>query len=159
MKVIHNITCLDLFCLNSWYGYEYYVLGIAGTLIILFLFGYWAQVKASKGTFWDAYRRYELRKNLEIRYGDITLSMGLKDDYKKMAMEYIVDRWFLAAEMALQTVSSSLLTRIEAKYIKLSAGQGFEGFYTKIKGSISRILRRQKKDKREEKLKKTSRIS
>jgi hypothetical protein len=62
---------------------EYYVLLIAGAAIPLFYLGHYSQVNAHRTTLWDAYRRNELRKNLEIRYGDLSLSLGIQDRYKK----------------------------------------------------------------------------
>jgi hypothetical protein len=101
------------------YGYEMYVLIIGTIALVFMLFGYWAQVKSNKATLWDAYKRYELRKNLEIRYGDLTLSFGIKDKYKKRALEYIIDRWFLAVDTTIQTISRWFLTKLEQEYVKL----------------------------------------
>ena len=100
-------------------GYAFYVWITAGLAIALFLFGYWAQVKSNKGTLWDAYRRYELRKNLEIRYGDLILAFGIKDEYKTKALEYMVDRWFLGADNTIQTISRHFLSNLEERYVKL----------------------------------------
>jgi hypothetical protein len=65
------------------YGYEYYVLVTAVVAIVFLLLGYRSQIKSNKDIFWDAYKRYQLRKNLEIRYGDLSLAFGIKDKYKQ----------------------------------------------------------------------------
>ena len=96
--------------------YEYYVLFIALVSILLFFLGHHAQVNANRATLWDAYRRNELRKNLEIRYGEISLSLGINDKFKKKTIEYMVDRWFLAVEQSMQSLSSFLLTMVEEIY-------------------------------------------
>jgi hypothetical protein len=100
-------------------GYEIYVLTIAGIAIALLLLGYRAQIKSNYATFWDAYKRYELRKNLEIRYGDLMLAFGIKDKYKTKALEYLVDRWYLGADTTIQTISRYFLTTLERKYVRL----------------------------------------
>jgi hypothetical protein len=100
-------------------GYEIYVLMISGIAIALLLLGYRAQIKSNYATFWDAYKRYELRKNLEIRYGDLMLAFGIKDKYKTKALEYLVDRWYLGADTTIQTISRYFLTVLERKYVKL----------------------------------------
>jgi hypothetical protein len=98
---------------------EYYVLVIAGAAIPLFCLGYYSQVNAHRTTLWDAYRRNELRKNLEIRYGDLSVSLGVQDRYKKKILEYMVDRWFLAVEQSLSSLSSFLLSIVEKVYSSL----------------------------------------
>ena len=104
---------------TSMHGYETYILVISAIAIVLLLFGYRAQIRSNYATFWDAYKRYQLRKNLEIRYGDLALSLGIKDKYKTKALEYMVDRWFLAVDNTIQTVSRHFLTRVEKEYARL----------------------------------------
>jgi hypothetical protein len=106
----HGVHILEKFV------YEYYVLIIALVSILMFFLGHHAQVNANRATLWDAYRRNELRKNLEIRYGELSLSLGIKDEFKKKTIEYMVDRWFLAVEQSIQSLSSFLLTMVEEIY-------------------------------------------
>lgn len=67
---------------TSMHGYETYILVISAIAIVLLLFGYRAQIRSNYATFWDAYKRYQLRKNLEIRYGDLALSLVSKTNTK-----------------------------------------------------------------------------
>ena len=106
------------------YLYEYYVLAIAVASIVLFYLGYHAQVKAHRTTLWDAYRRNELRKNLEIRYGELSLALGVKNEFKKKAIEYMVDRWFLGVEQSMQSSSSFLLIIVEELYRRFKEPEG-----------------------------------
>jgi hypothetical protein len=101
------------------YGYEYYVLATAGIAIVLLLIGYKSQVTSNKDTFWDAYKRYQTRKHLEIRYGDLTLAFGINEKYRGRALEYIVDRWFLGVDNTMQTISRWFLTKLEGEYREL----------------------------------------
>ncbi len=102
------------------HGYELYIFAAVVGAIPFLLFGYRAQVRSNQATFWDAYRRYELRKNLEIRYGDITLDLGIDEKNKIKALEYMIDRWFLATDNTIQTISRYFLTQLEEKYLKIS---------------------------------------
>jgi hypothetical protein len=111
ISMVHENSLLDK------HLYEYYTLGIAAASTGLFYLGHHAQVNAHRTTLWDAYRRNELRKNLEIRYGELSLSLGIKDKYKIKAIEYVVDRWFLAVEQTMQSLSSFLLTLVEQVYL------------------------------------------
>jgi hypothetical protein len=112
--ILLYINDIDIF---QKYMYEFYALLIAPALVVLFWFGHHAQANAHRTTLWDAYRRNELRKNLEIRYGELSLSLGIINKYKKKTIEYIVDRWFLGVEQSMQSLSSFLLTMIEELYL------------------------------------------
>jgi hypothetical protein len=101
-------------------GYELYVFAAVVVAIPVLLFGYRAQIRSNQATFWDAFKRYELRKNLEIRYGDMTLYLGIDNKHKVKALEYMIDRWFLATDNTIQTISRYFLTQLEGKYLKLS---------------------------------------
>jgi hypothetical protein len=123
MAVFAIIGLLQLalyFLTMQLHGYELYVFATAAVAIPLLLFGYRAQVRSNQATFWDAYKRYELRKNLEIRYGDMTLYLGIGDKHKIKALEYMIDRWFLATDNTIQTISRYFLTELEQKYLKIS---------------------------------------
>jgi hypothetical protein len=98
------------------YGYEYYVLATTGAAILFLLIGYVSQIISNRDIFWDAYKRYQLRKNLEIRYGDLTLAFGVEEKYRARALEYIVDRWFLGVDTTIQTISRWFLTKLEEQY-------------------------------------------
>ncbi|HXT84178.1 MAG TPA: hypothetical protein VN704_07595, partial [Verrucomicrobiae bacterium] len=83
-------------------------------ILIIFLFmGYHAQIKSNGSYLWDAYRRYELGKDLYAKYGDLSLSLDIKDEMKQKAMEYIVDKWILAIDHSLKSTSAKLLTKVE----------------------------------------------
>jgi hypothetical protein len=109
--------------LPNLHGYEVYVIVISIIAAIFFRYGLRAQEKSSKEILWDAYKRYQLRKNLEIRHGDITIAFRIKDDAKKIVLEYIIDRWFLGVENAKQTISRYLITKVEEEYKKLQDDQ------------------------------------
>jgi hypothetical protein len=64
---------------------------------------------------------------LEIRYGEISLSLGINDKFKKKTIEYIVDRWFLAVEQSMQSLSSFLLTMVEEIY-SFPATRGLDNY-------------------------------
>jgi hypothetical protein len=113
------LTLITYMNIHRIYGYERYVIVVAILAIFFLLFGYRAQIKSNEAIFWDAYKRYQLRKNLEIRYGDLTLSFGIKDEHKTRAIEYMVDRWFLGVDNTIQTISRYLLTKLEEKYKKI----------------------------------------
>jgi len=107
-------------------------------LIPLFIIAYLAQISSNKKIFWNAYRRNELRKILEAKHGDVPLALGIKEEYRKKAYDYILDRWFHAAEMAVKDLSRHLITkaeylyndkmnRIDSKHITLSALKNLSG--------------------------------
>jgi hypothetical protein len=81
-----------------------------------FYMGYRAQLNANKNIFWNAYRRNELRKVLESRYGDLPLSLGVLDKYRKKARDYIEDRWFFAVDSTVMDLSRYLLGEAEMYY-------------------------------------------
>jgi hypothetical protein len=121
------------------HGYEMYVIIISIIAAILFRFGLRSQEKSSKEALWDAYKRYQLRKNLEIRHGDITIAFRIKEDYKKIALDYIIDRWFLGVENAKQTISRYLLTKLETEYKELRKDPNLEDRkkFKKINGLLT----------------------
>jgi len=82
----------------------------------LFYAGHHAQENAHRYSLFDAFKRNEFRKNLEIRYGEISLSLGIKEEYKNKAIEYFVDRWLLGVEQSMLSISSFVLTLVEEAY-------------------------------------------
>lgn len=82
----------------------------------LFYAGHHAQENAHRTSLFDAFKRNEFRKNLEIRYGEISLSLGIKEEYKNKAIEYFVDRWLLGVEQSMLSISSFVLTLVEEAY-------------------------------------------
>jgi hypothetical protein len=112
-KVIEAITIKSIYSLNTS---DIIFIGLLFVLIIAFYRGYKAQINANKNILWNAYRRNELRKTLEARYGDLALSLGIKNDYKKVAEDYILDRWFLAAEHTIRDISGGILNKAEIAY-------------------------------------------
>jgi len=102
------------------YLWEIFVFTISLISIGLFYAGHHAQVNAHRMSLWDAFKRNELRKNFEIRYGEISLSMGIKDEYKNKFIEYFVDRWFLGVEQSVLYISSFVLTLVEEAYMILN---------------------------------------
>jgi hypothetical protein len=114
--LIYHFSIVHQKLLYDNYLYEYYVLAITLVSIVLFYLGHHAQVNAHRTTLWDAYRRNELRKNLEIRYGELSLALGIRDKYKKRTIEYMVDRWFLGVEHSMQSLSSFVLTIVREVY-------------------------------------------
>ncbi|HET7643631.1 MAG TPA: hypothetical protein VFK40_08995, partial [Nitrososphaeraceae archaeon] len=104
---------------NYYHGYEVYIISIAIIATCLFFLGLKAQVKSNRESLWDGYKRYQLRKNLEIRYGDIPLAFGITEKHIKRALEYIIDRWFLGVETTIQTISRFLLTKLEKAYLEI----------------------------------------
>lgn len=82
----------------------------------LFYVGHNAQENAHRASLFDAFKRNEFKKNLEIRYGEISLSLGIKDEYKNKAIEYFVDRWLLGVEQSMLSISSFVLTFVEEAY-------------------------------------------
>jgi hypothetical protein len=105
----HVATCPDTTC--DYMTFLYMVL-----LIPAFWLGYLAQIRVNKDILWNAYKRNKLKNLLDAKYGDLSLSLGIRNEYKNNAMNYIVDRWFLATDRALRDISSSLLTQAERKY-------------------------------------------
>lgn len=87
-------------------------------LFMLFYLGYRSQKRANTSIFWSAYRRNELQKSLEAKYGDLTLSLGIVKEHQRQAWYYITDKWYLAVESARRVVSSSILSKAECFYIK-----------------------------------------
>jgi hypothetical protein len=82
----------------------------------LFYAGHHAQENAHRASLFDAFKRNEFRKNLEIRYGEISLSLGIRDRYKNKAIEYFVDRWLLGVGQSMLSISSFVLTLVEEAY-------------------------------------------
>lgn len=85
-------------------------------LVPAFIIAYLAQVNSNKNIFWRAFRRNELRKILDAKHGDLTLALGIKSSFMKRAMDFITDRWFLAADYALKDLSIFFLTKAEKSY-------------------------------------------
>lgn len=111
--VSEKITLTSIYSLD---GSDIIYLGVLLGLIVAFLRGYRAQINANRNILWNAYRRNELRKTLETRFGDLSLSLGIKDDYKKLAEDYILDCWFLAAENTIRDISGGILNQAELAY-------------------------------------------
>jgi hypothetical protein len=85
-------------------------------LILLFIIGYYTQLKSNGSYLWDTYRRYELGKDLYAKYRDLSISLGIKDEKKQKSMECIVDKWILAIGHSLKSTSAKLLNRGETIY-------------------------------------------
>jgi hypothetical protein len=107
---------LNLVSPSSLNTFDSLFLIVTFVLIIAFYLAYKAQINANKDILWNAYRRNELKKNLEARFGDLTAILGIADKYKKVAEDYILNCWFLAAEYSLRDVSGAILTRAEIAY-------------------------------------------
>jgi hypothetical protein len=56
------LTLLTYTSIHRIYGYESYVIVVAILVIFFLLFGYRAQIKSNEAIFWDAYKKYQLRK-------------------------------------------------------------------------------------------------
>ena len=109
-SVRHNVELINI---NFW---EILAFAISIISIGLFYAGHHAQVNAHRASLFDAFKRNELRKNLEIRYGEISLSLGIREKYQKRVIEYFVDRWLLGVEQSMLSISSFVLTLVEEAY-------------------------------------------
>jgi hypothetical protein len=116
MAFYRNLSAVFfIICIMSSF-FDLKVSFITLVLAAIFYLGYKSQKSAYKSIFWNAYRRNELEKSLEAKYGDLSLSLGIDDKYKKQASYYILDKWFLAVESARRVISSSLLSKAEEEY-------------------------------------------
>ena len=62
------------------------------------------------------HRRNELRRNLEAKYGDLTLRLGITDKYKKVSYSIYSRKVVSPAEHAMRDISSSLLSKAETTF-------------------------------------------
>jgi hypothetical protein len=92
-------------------------------LSIVFYFCYRAQNDANSLILWNSYRRNEVSKSLEAKYGDLTLALGVIDKFKEQSSDYITDTWFLALNSAMKGVSSVLYSEAEQAYTKFKLGR------------------------------------
>jgi hypothetical protein len=89
---------------------------LTSVLSVIFYFGYRAQNEANFSVLWNSYRRNQLTKSLEAKYGDLPLALGVNDHFKQKSLDYITDRWFLAVENAMKAVSSVIYSEAERAY-------------------------------------------
>jgi hypothetical protein len=89
---------------------------LSSILSVVFFFGYRAQNEANFTILWNSYRRNELTKSLEAKYGDLPTALGVIDDFKQKSLDYITDRWFLSVESAIKAVSSVIYSQAERAY-------------------------------------------
>jgi hypothetical protein len=106
--------------------------GLVGTLVLVLVFvyvfyrGYKAQTEANNNIFWNAYRRNELSKNLSTQEGEFVIGLGIKDEYKKLAEQFILDKWFTAVQLAVASVSSSILSTAEKTFASMYGNERSE---------------------------------
>lgn len=109
---------------------------LTAVLSIVFYFGYRVQNETNSSILWNAYRRNELTKSLEAKYGDLPLALGIDEKFKIQALDYIIDRWFLAVESAIKAVSSVIYSEAEREYAIFKSGKKS---YTHVR-TISKII-------------------